>query len=327
MIITRAPLRMSFFGGGTDYPEHFRKSGGAVLATTIDKYSYVTASRFHSPLFDYRVRLSYRENELVQNVSQIRHNVFRACLTYLGLSGDIELHTVADLPSFTGLGSSSSFTVALLQALHAFRGEFRTPAELAREAIHVEREILREAVGCQDQVLAAFGGFNLVEFSRDEQFVVRRVPVPGPRLAEFERHLFIVFTGIKRSAPEVASQQLRRIPENVSTLAAMHAMVEHAWDILTGGSNLEQFGILLHEAWIAKRSLDGGVSNPTIDGLYERGRAAGAIGGKLLGAGGGGFILFFVPPKLQGQVRAVFSPDHVLDVRLNSPGSQVIFSE
>jgi D-glycero-alpha-D-manno-heptose-7-phosphate kinase len=327
MIITRAPLRISFFGGGTDYPEYFRNNGGAVLATSIDKYSYVTASRFHSPLFDYHVRLSYRENELVQDVSQIRHNVFRACLTYLHFSSDIELHTVADLPSFTGLGSSSSFTVALLQALHAFRGEFRTPAELAREAIHVERHLLQEAVGCQDQVLAAFGGFNFVEFSRDEQFVVRRVPIAGRRLEEFEQHLVIVFTGIKRSASEVAAQQLSRVEINAPTLAAMRAMVSRAWDIVTGTGDLEEFGALLDEAWLAKRSLDGGISNPTIDELYERGRSEGALGGKLLGAGGGGFMLFFVPQKLRERVRASFAPVHLLDVRLSSAGSQVIFSE
>lgn len=327
MIITRAPLRMSFFGGGTDYPEYFTASGGAVLATSIDKYTYVTASRFHSPLFDYRVRLSYRENELVQDVSQIRHNVFRACLTHLGLSEDIELHTVADLPSFTGLGSSSSFTVALLQALYAFRGQFRTPTELAREAIHVERHLLQEAVGCQDQVLAAFGGFNLIEFSRDAQFVVRRIPISGRRLEEFEQHLLVVFTGIRRSASEVASQQLRKVGSNASTLAAMHAMVTRAWDIITGGTSLEPFGALLHEGWVAKRSLDGGVSNPIIDELYERGRSAGALGGKLLGAGGGGFLVFFVPPKLRERVCASFTNVHVLDVRISSPGAQIVFSE
>lgn len=326
MIISRAPLRISFLGGGTDYPEFFRQNGGSVLASTVDKYSYVTASTFHSQLFDYSIRLSYRENEIVRDVADIKHRVFRECLREVGLTRDIELHTVADLPAFTGLGSSSSFTVALLHVLHAFKGEFRTPRQLAIEAIHLERERLNEPVGCQDQVLSAFGGFNLIEFRRDEQIEVTKVPISTKRLEEFERHIFIIFTGIKRRAADVAQSQIQRVPHNMETLTAMHQMVERGWDILTGPVHLDAFGELLHEAWMAKRSLDPNVSNPLIDELYERGRGAGAMGGKLLGAGGGGFLLLFAPPAVHSTLATEFADLHRLDVQLCSPGSQIIFS-
>jgi len=186
MIISRAPVRISFFGGGTDYPEYFLKEGGAVLATAIDKFSYVTVSPFLSHLFDYSMRISYRKVELVKEVKHIEHNVFRECLKLCNFERDIELHNFADLPAFTGLGSSSAFTVSLLQALHTFKGQFLRPHELACEAINVERHILKDNVGCQDQVLAAYGGFNLVEFRTEKDFVVNRVPLPPQRLADFQ---------------------------------------------------------------------------------------------------------------------------------------------
>jgi D-glycero-alpha-D-manno-heptose-7-phosphate kinase len=326
MIISRAPVRISFFGGGTDYPEYFLHSGGAVLATAIDKFSYVTASPFLSHLFDYSMRLSYREVELVREVADIKHNVFRECLKLCGFAKDLELHNVADLPAFTGLGSSSAFTVSLLHALHSFKGEFLRPHELACEAIHVERHLLKDNVGCQDQVLAAYGGFNLVEFRTERDFTVRRMPLAPQRLAEFEAHLFLVFTGIKRKASDVVAKQLQRVDENKRVLHTMHEMVYAGVKILTDHHPLREFGDLLHQAWQAKRSLDGGVSNPEIDGIYEQGRNAGAWGGKLLGAGGGGFMLFFAPPDTHPQLTRVFAGRQLLPVKINAPGSQIIFS-
>src|SRR5690349_23058986 len=195
MIIARAPLRVSFFGGGSDYPEYFARHGGAVLATAIDKYSYVTASTFFSRLFDYGIRLSYRNNELVRTVDEIQHAVFRECLRRYGPAKDIELHTVADLPAFTGLGSSSSFTVALILALRSFQGSFTRPLDLAYRAIDMERNVLKDRVGCQDQVLAAVGGFNLVEFRAEDDILVHRVPLTAERLASLEQHLFVVYSG------------------------------------------------------------------------------------------------------------------------------------
>ena len=326
MIISRAPVRISFFGGGTDYPEYFLKESGAVLATAINKYSYVTASPFLSHLFDYSIRVSYRNVELARRVHEIEHNVFRECLKICGIEKDVELHNVADLPAFTGLGSSSAFTVSLLHALHTFRGEFLHPQELAYEAIHVERHILKDNVGCQDQVLAAFGGFNLVEFRTEQDIVVNRVPLSPVRLAEFEQHLFLVFTGITRKASEVVAHQLQRVEQNAAALRTMRAMVYEGYDALVSHRPLREFGELLHRAWEAKRSLDAGISNSEIDCIYSAGRAAGAWGGKLLGAGGGGFMLFFAPPEVHPKLAAVFAGRQILNVKLNAPGSQIIFS-
>jgi D-glycero-alpha-D-manno-heptose-7-phosphate kinase len=326
MIISRAPVRISFFGGGTDYPEYFLNEGGAVLATAIDKYSYITASPFLSHLFDYSVRVSYRKVELARQLSDIEHNVYRECLKLCDLDRDIELHAMADLPAFTGLGSSSTFTVCLLHALHSFKGEFLRPQELAVEAIHVERHILKENVGCQDQVLAAFGGFNLVEFRTENEFVVNRVPLSPQRLAELERRLFLVFTGIRRKASDIVAPQLKRVQENVPALRAMRAMVYEGYDLLTANRPWLEFGKLLDRAWQAKRTLDGGVSNAEINQMYERGLEAGAWGGKLLGAGGGGFLLLFAPEEAHPKLREAFFDRPTLQVRINAPGSQVIFS-
>jgi D-glycero-alpha-D-manno-heptose-7-phosphate kinase len=326
MIISRAPVRISFLGGGTDYPEHFLRHGGAVLATAIDKFSYVTASPFLSELFDYAIRISYRKNEIVKRVDDIEHNVFRECLRLVKLERDIELHTVADLPAFTGLGSSSAFTVSLLHALHSFKGEFVTPLHLAYEAIHVERNILHDRVGCQDQAVAALGGFNVIEFRREDDLVVHRIPVSHERLREFQRHLFIVFSGVTRKAADVVAGQLARVGDNRGTLNRMRAMVDEGWDILTRDRPMCEFGRLLHEAWIAKQSLDPAVSRPEIDDLYQTGLAHGALGGKLLGAGGGGFLLFFAPPEAHGALRRAFADRRLLTTNINAPGSQIIFA-
>lgn len=326
MLISRAPVRISFFGGGTDYPEYFLEHGGAVLATAIDKFSYVTASPFPSHLFDYLIRVSYRKVELVKTVENIEHKVYRECLKFCGLDKDIELHNVADLPAFTGLGSSSAFTVSVLQALHSFKGEFVKPLDLAYEAIYVERHLVNDRVGCQDQLMSAMGGFNLVEFRTEEDIIVNRVPISPQRLAEFESHLFIVFTGIKRRAAKVVEKQLKRVNDNTQTLKQMRKMVDQGWDILTSNQSLSAFGELLDKAWVAKRSLDTVISNPEIDHLYQLGQEAGAWGGKLLGAGAGGFMLFFAPPEVHPNLAKIFTNHQVLSVKINAPGSQIIFS-
>lgn len=326
MLISRAPVRISFFGGGTDYPEYFLNHGGAVLATAIDKFSYVTASPFLSHLFDYSVRVSYRKVELVKTLDEMEHRVFRECLKFCDLDKDIELHNVADLPAFTGLGSSSAFTVSLLQALHSFKGEFVRPLDLAYEAIYVERHLVQDKVGCQDQLMAAMGGFNLVEFRTEQDIIVNRVTMTPQRMAEFEQHLFIVFTGIRRKAADVVEKQLKRVGDNTDTLKKMRQMVDQGWDILTGNQDLSAFGKLLDEAWQAKRSLDQGISNGDIDQMYQRGREAGAWGGKLLGAGAGGFMLFFAPPEVHPKLATTFKDHQLLSVKINAPGSQLIFS-
>lgn len=326
MLISRAPVRISFFGGGTDYPEYFLNHGGAVLATAIDKFSYVTVSPFLSNLFDYSTRISYRKVELVSDIRDIEHNVYRECLKFCGLEKDIEIHHVADLPAFTGLGSSSSFTVSLLHALHCFKGEFVRPIDLAYEAIYVERHLLNDKVGCQDQVMAALGGFNLVEFRTEQDIQIHRVPISPHRLAEFEKHLFIVFTGIRRKASEVVAHQLQKVADNTQTLKSMRSMVDQGWDIITSNRSLSEFGELLHQSWLAKRSLEKSISNDEIDRIYQNGRDAGALGGKLLGAGAGGFMLFFAPPEKHQNLQDVFINYQILKIKTNSLGSQIIFS-
>jgi D-glycero-alpha-D-manno-heptose-7-phosphate kinase len=326
MIISRAPVRISFLGGGTDYPEYFLEHGGAVLSTAIDKFCYVTASPFLSHLFDYNIRISYREAETIKEVDEIRHNVFRECLRFCELDKDIELHTVADLPAFTGFGSSSTFTVSLLHTLHSFKGDFKKPLELAYEAIHIERNILKDKVGCQDQTIAAVGGFNVIEFHKEDDIIVHRVPIKPQRLAEFESHLFIIYTGITRRAADVVSPQLAKIKHNSKILREMHKMVDKGLSILTGDKPLSFFGELLHKSWTSKRRLDKMISNDEINALYQKGIEAGALGGKLCGAGGGGFILFFAPPDKHESLKQAFPEHQVLQVKVNSPGSEIIFS-
>ncbi len=325
MIISQTPLRLSFFGGGTDYPEHFLKHGGAVLASAIDKFSYITASRFPSRLFDYKVRVSYRKVELVRAVTELEHRVYQACLQHCGLEQDIELHNIADLPSFSGLGSSSAFTVGLLKALHAFKGEDLAPLDLAYEAIHIERDVLHENVGCQDQLLAAVGGFNLVEFHRPDHIAVHPVNLPLARLHELEAHLLLVYTKITRRASDIVAAQLQRVDANAERLLEMRRMVDRGLEILRGATDILEFGRLLHLAWQLKARLSQTVSNETIDHLYQLGLNHGAVGGKLLGAGGGGFILFFAPPEAHPRLRAVFQDYEIIEVNLNAPGSNIIF--
>jgi D-glycero-alpha-D-manno-heptose-7-phosphate kinase len=326
MIVSRAPLRISFFGGGTDYPEYFQREPGAVLATAIDKFSYVTASPFPSQLFDYSLRIAYRKVESVKSVAEIEHHVYRECLKLCGLEQDIELHNIADLPAFTGLGSSSTFTVALLHALHSFKGEFVRPMDLAYEAIHIERQCLHENVGCQDQTMAAVGGFQMIEFRGEDNILCHRVPLSPQRRLDLEQHLLLVFTRMTRRASDIVAQQLRRVDDNIPTLRRMRAMVDEGLNILTGSQPLEAFGALLHQSWMAKHSLASGVSNGEIDALYEQGLQAGAMGGKLLGAGGGGFLLFFAPPEAHARLRATFASHQLLTAKIDAPGSEIIFS-
>lgn len=324
LTMTRAPLRISFFGGGTDYPEYFTKHGGAVLATAIDKFSYVTANTFLSRLFDYRIRLAYRQIESVKELNEIEHNVYRECLTFLGIDRDVELHNVADLPSFSGLGSSSTFTVSLLQALHAYKGDVVKGLQLAYEAIHIERSLLKENVGCQDQTLAAVGGFNIVEFHSEDKIEVHRIAASPARIEELQSHLLLFFTTITRRASDVVAGQLKRLDDNITTLKKMREMVDRGYNILTGAGSLIPFGELLDEAWRAKMTLASNVTNDQINSMYERAMSAGAIGCKLLGAGGGGFLLVFAPPERHNKIRAAFSQDQEIRVRINAPGADII---
>jgi D-glycero-alpha-D-manno-heptose-7-phosphate kinase len=326
MIICRTPFRISFFGGGTDYPAWYRTHGGAVLAAAIDKYCYLTC-RHLPPFFDHRIRIVYRQIEICKRVEEVQHPVVRATLQHLQFDDGLELHHDGDLPARSGMGSSSSFAVGLLHALHALKGKRRSPMQLAQEAIHVEQNLVREVVGSQDQVMAAFGGLRYLQFSPDGRITADPLPLPSQRLAELQNHLMLFYTGIVRTASDVARSYVQQIEEQGRQLQAMRQMVEESIDILVSGMDLKPFGKLMHEAWQTKRSLSKQVSNPQVDYLYKKARLAGAWGGKLTGAGGGGFLLLFVPPKKQDAVRQALA--HLLEVpfAFESSGSQIIFYE
>jgi D-glycero-alpha-D-manno-heptose-7-phosphate kinase len=297
MIITRTPLRISFFGGGTDYPVWWRENGGAVLSTAIDKYCYITCRRL-PPFFDYRSRISYSKIENVLNNAAIEHPSVRGCLQFMNIREGVEIHHVADLPARTGLGTSSAFTVGLLLGLYALQDRMRDKHALAQDAIHVEQELIGEAVGSQDQVIAAYGGLNRTTFHRDGSFDVQPVLAPRERIAELQDHLALFFTGFARTASEVAQVQIKETHKKQAELSTMLQMVSEAEAIITNPTRpIGDFGRLLHESWKLKKSLTDKISNPHLDEIYDAGLEAGAIGGKLLGAGGGGFMLFCVPPE------------------------------
>ncbi len=326
MIICQTPFRISFFGGGTDWPEFYGEHGGAVLGATIDQHLYHSATPFHSQLFDYSIRLAYRNVECVRSLDEIQHRPFREILRHFGITRDIEISLASELPAYTGIGSSSSFTVGLINVLSAMQGRFISKRDLAQTAIRLERECLEEAVGCQDQIFAAFGGLNLIEFARSGDFTVHRVTLDADRLAELDRSLLLFFTGITRRAQEIERDKMARLPQTSPRLLNILRMVESGHAILTGGRPLSGFGALLDRGWQEKRKLGPGVSNPQIDRMYERARDAGALGGKLLGAGGGGFLLLFVPPERQPSLRAALADYGEVPFRLNFTGSHIIHS-
>jgi D-glycero-alpha-D-manno-heptose-7-phosphate kinase len=326
MIICRTPYRISFFGGGTDYPGWYQTHGGAVLAATIDKYCYLTC-RHLPPFFEHRIRVVYRNIETCNRVDDIGHPVVRAALNYLHFDRGLELHHDGDLPARSGMGSSSAFTVGLLHALYALRGEMRTKMELARESIHVEQELVGEVVGSQDQVMAAFGGLKYVQFHPDRRIDVDPVPLATGRLAELQAHLMLFYTGVPRTAADVARSYVVNIEGRRRQLKALRGLVEEGIDLLVGGADLRAFGELLHEAWKIKRGLSDKVTNPSLDALYDKARAAGAVGGKLTGAGGGGFLLLFVPPEKRASVLSALKSQIHVPFAFESAGSQIIFYE
>jgi D-glycero-alpha-D-manno-heptose-7-phosphate kinase len=327
MVITSTPLRISFFGGGTDYPVWYREHGGAVLATTIDKRCYITCRRL-PPFFDCHSRVSYSKVENVASNGVIEHPSVRGCLQHLGIEEGVEIQHVADLPARAGLGTSSAFTVGLLLGLHALQDRMRAKHALATEAIHVEQELLQEAVGSQDQVSAAYGGFNRINFHQDGSIDVNRILSSPHRLAELEQHLALYFTGFSRTASEIASEQLRVTPQKKTELETMLQLVSEAEAIMTSPNrSLDEFGRLLHESWKIKKTLTHKITNNSIDEIYEAGRSAGALGGKLLGAGGGGFMLFFVPPERRAALRMRLKKLLCVPFAFSTKGSHVVVYE
>lgn len=327
MVITSTPLRISFFGGGTDYPVWYREHGGSVLSTTIDKCCYITCRRL-PPFFEYHSRISYSTVENVSRNDVIQHPSVRACLQHLGIEEGVEIHHVADLPARTGLGTSSAFTVGLLHALYALKNQMRDKRTLAAEAIHVEQDLLGEAVGAQDQVSTAYGGFNRINFHQNGSIDVNRMLVSHDRVMELEQHLALYFTGFSRTASEIAQEQLRMTPHKKQELRTMLDFVDEAEEIVSNPNrSLHEFGRLMHEGWQIKRCLTHKISNASIDEIYEAGLSAGALGGKLLGAGGGGFMLFFVPPERRQALRERLKRLLCVPFSFSSKGSSVVVYE
>ena len=325
MIISRTPFRISFFGGGTDFPGFFRQEGGAVLAATIDQYCDLSVHRL-APLFKHRFRASYSRTESVLRPEEFQHPLIREVLRLLDQREGIEIAHTADLPGQTGLGSSSAFAVGLLNAVQAFNGRRCTPEELARQAIEVERDRVGDAGGWQDQYEAAYGGFRRIDFPPDGQVRVRGLDLSAARARELEDHLLLFYLGSERSAETILREQEKRTGGNVPALRAMRQMVAQAETILAGAAPLAEFGDLLHESWRLKRSLSAGISTPAIDQAYETARAAGARGGKLLGAGGRGFLCLCAAPDRHAAIRAELRDLAELRFRFGTEGSRIIFS-
>lgn len=328
MIVTRTPVRVSFLGGGTDYPEHFLKHGGQTLGATIDKYSYLSVKRM-TPLFDYSIRVGYSKTELVKDREEIQHPAVRECLRFLDLRGPLEIHYIGDLPARTGLGSSSSFTVGLLHALHALKGETPSQHQLAEEAVYVEREMIRENVGVQDQYTCALGGLLHLRFAESGQVSASPVDLGPERLKDLQSHLMLFHTGVVRHAHEVLVEQLEntRAGTVAQDLSALSQLVDEGLVLLGSPRPIEEFGELLDSAWRSKQRLSSRISNDGINQIYSRARGAGAIGGKLLGAGGGGFFLLFARPETQAAViREVGSAGYV-PICLEATGSRVAYQE
>ncbi len=324
MIITRTPLRVSFFGGGTDYPVWYKENGGAVLSATINKYCYISC-RYLPPFFNYKYRIRYVEREETQTIGEIKHPSVRECLKFLNIEHGIEMVHTSDIPARSGVGSSSAFTVGFLQALNALKGKMITKRQLAQDAINVEHNFIKENVGSQDQVAVAFGGLNKIEFGGDNDFYVYPITIPKEKIELFQSHLMMFFTGFSRNASDIAGEQIKKTPVLKSELHEMKEMVDEAVNILNSDSrDIRDFGKLLHESWQIKRSLTHMISTNEIDAIYEAARKAGALGGKLLGAGGGGFILLFADPATQPKIKEKLKNLIHVPFCFEKLGSQVI---
>lgn len=324
MIIVKTPFRISFFGGGTDLPAFSSKYGGAVIGTSINKYIYHSILKFPSELFQYSIRFSYSKVECAKNIDFIEHKPFKEILKQYEISKDLEVNIAADLPSFSGLGSSSAFTVGLINGLCKYKDLNFTKHKLATEAIRIEQDILKEKVGSQDQVFAVYGGLNRINFHKNGEIKVDNININKTRLKELESSLLIFFTGITRRSQSIEKKKIDNMNNIETNLKKILNMVDEGHNILSGNCSLIKFGELLGKTWEEKKLLDASVSSPVIDSIYEKAIEAGAIGGKLLGAGGGGFLLLFVPQDRKQKVREKLNGYHEISFKFENHGSQVI---
>ncbi len=325
MIIARTPTRISFFGGGTDYPKWYLENGGSVISTTINKYSYITVREL-PPFFNYNHRIRYYEQEEVNRIEEIKHPSVRECAKFLSFEGRLEVVHNADLPAQSGLGSSSTFTVGMLHALYGLKRYMPTKRELATNAIHVEQKLIRENVGSQDQIAAAFGGLNYIRFNRDQNFDVSPIIISKERLLKLENNLMLCFTGFSRSASDLAGSQIAKISKNFRKLQLIADLTQNALDVLKNeNASVDLFGELLNQQWQLKKSLDDNISNDQIDSMYDLGMKNGALGGKLLGAGAGGFLIFFASPDKQIKIREKLGDKLVVPFRFEFTGSSIVY--
>jgi D-glycero-alpha-D-manno-heptose-7-phosphate kinase len=325
VIISRTPYRISFFGGGTDYPTWYRVHGGSALSATIDKYCYLTCRRL-PPFFEHSIRVVYSAIEVCRTADEIKHPAAREVMKFVGVNRGIEIHHDGDLPARSGIGSSSAFTVGLLHSLYALTGVVPDRRRLALESVHIEQDLLRENVGSQDQVAAAYGGLNHIRFLPSGEIEVRPMTLSAERLGDLNAHLMLFFTGIQRTASAIASTFTDRLGRHERDLRTMMAMVDESISILAGSGDLMSFGRLLHEGWRVKRGLSTAVSNRRVEAMYAAAREAGAIGGKLAGAGGGGFLLLFAPPHRHAAIRERLRSSLRVPFAFEFSGSQIIFS-
>jgi D-glycero-alpha-D-manno-heptose-7-phosphate kinase len=322
MIITQTPLRISFAGGGTDLKEFYRREGGAVVSTAIDKYIYVVIKE----RFDAKIRVGYTKTEMVDSIDEIQHELVREALRKTGIGKGVEIATMADIPSEgSGLGSSSTVTVGLLNAMYAYLGEIRTAAQLAQEACEIEIDILKKPIGKQDQYIAAFGGVRLIEFRPDDSVNVEAVPLEQTKRNRLSESLLLFYTGVTRKADVILSEQRDKIQDTAPILTQMRQQAYDVYECLSAG-DITRLGMILHEAWEHKKKLAGKISNPEIDKLYESARSAGALGGKVTGAGGGGFFLVACPPGKQEGLRGALRGMREMPFGLERDGTKVIFN-
>ena len=322
MIIARTPLRISFAGGGSDLPSFYRHEQGAVLSTSIDKYVYIA---IHEYFHRNQTLLKYSKTELVKSYDEIQHPLFKECLSMMGISG-VDISSMADVPAGTGLGSSSTFTVCLMNALHAYKREYVSPEYLASTACDIEINRLGDPIGKQDHYAAAYGGLNFITFNKDESVSVEKIIMDPIAKKQLDENLIMIFTGETRSASKILKDQSKEM-SNVDKRLVVKKMVDMAYDLkdVLQNNNIDDFGRILHEGWLLKQSISAGISNETINTLYNKGLEAGALGGKLLGAGGSGFILFYCPKEKQEAFRKEMASYQELPFKFDNSGSKIIY--
>jgi D-glycero-alpha-D-manno-heptose-7-phosphate kinase len=324
MIIVRAPLRISFAGGGTDLRGYYAQDFGAVCSMAINKYVYVTINNL-STFFPHRFRVAYSQTELKQSIDEISHPLVKAALKAMALDGGFDINVMADIPAGTGMGSSSTFAVSLLHGLYSFKNRLVSKERLAREASHLEIDILKEPIGKQDQYASAYGGLNLIKFFPDESVALTPIPISHEHKKRLSKNLLLFYLGGNRSASAILKGQNSRTSANTQTLTQMRNQALRTAEILSGGAPLDDLGILLREGWLLKKGLTEGITNSTVDQAIESAQAAGALGGKLLGAGGTGFILLYVPPEKQESVRREMSSYAEVQFEMDETGSTLLY--